>query len=65
MARVGFNYTQPHQIKTDAGYSIDRSFIAHLHIPAATAEAADTDGNGGDLTAADHHGGAPAYPRNH
>ncbi len=70
MARVGFNYAQPHQIKTDAGYSIDRSFIAHLHIPAATAEAADTDGimAATNLTASVQTItaglGAPAWPRN-
>jgi len=70
LARVGFNYAQPHQIKTDAGYSIDQSFIAHLHIPAATAEAADTDGimAATNLAAAVQTItaglGAPAYPRN-
>ncbi|NLE27524.1 MAG: hypothetical protein GX625_19745 [Clostridiaceae bacterium] len=70
MARVGFNYAQPHRIKTDAGYSIDQSFIAHLHIPAATAEAADTDGimAATNLAAAVQTIttglGAPAWPRN-
>jgi hypothetical protein len=38
-----FNYGQI--ISTDAeGVSVDRSFLAHVNIPAALAVAADTDG---------------------
>jgi hypothetical protein len=42
MGRVGFN-PKGGRIKSDAGVSIDRAFLAHFHVPAAQAVAADSD----------------------
>lgn len=41
--RVGYDPTKG-RIKTDARVAIDRAFVAHYHVPAAKAPAADTDG---------------------
>lgn len=69
MPRIGYNRAWG-LIKTDAGITIDRAFLAHVNIPAATAEAADTDGilaatslaaTAQTITAGL---GAPAWPRN-